>query len=479
MTSQLNCKDLEIEVKPKAPFENDALNRQRFASVLNSIIDIYSDTGIVLSINGEWGTGKTTFVRMWRQQLIDNGYRTLYFNAWRTDFMDDALTALLGELKSEFHSNERFNDIVEKGSKISLSIGESVAKGLLRKFTGIEFDAIAAGVSALKDEFAESIESYSKRKTDLDDFRNSLSELVESESNGKPVIFFIDELDRCKPDYAVQVLERVKHLFEVPNIVFVISVNEMQLQYAIQGFYGSSNIDGKEYLRRFFDFSLDLPTPDLSEYAKVLYDRHNFGSFFSFPRNNYGYYDSSSDKEYEIFLSFAGDVLAGSNMNLRLANKIFAYTRLVLHGYAANTNILYDTLFLLCYLKVTNPILFSNIKNGAYTIQDLIDELEKQLPSGIFSSDTDMFTPRHTAWAIAGLIAYYSYSDRGIEREPSFKGTPIEGKDNLSSFPIKTKKLNKDLLDEALTYIFKSHRNYVYGLKGMIEKIELSNYLRF
>lgn len=115
MTSQLNCKDLEIEVKPKAPFENDALNRQRFASVLNSIIDIYSDTGIVLSINGEWGTGKTTFVRMWRQQLIDNGYRTLYFNAWRTDFMDDALTALLGELKSEFHSNERFNDIVEKG----------------------------------------------------------------------------------------------------------------------------------------------------------------------------------------------------------------------------------------------------------------------------------------------------------------------------------------------------------------------------
>lgn len=51
MTSQLNCKDLEIEVKPKAPFENDALNRQRFASVLNSIIDIYSDTGIVLSLS--------------------------------------------------------------------------------------------------------------------------------------------------------------------------------------------------------------------------------------------------------------------------------------------------------------------------------------------------------------------------------------------------------------------------------------------
>lgn len=479
MGDQLNCKDIEIEVRPNAPFENDALNRHRFASVLNSIIDIYSNTGMVLSINGEWGSGKTTFIRMWRQQLIDNGYKTLYFNAWTTDFFDDALTALLGELKNEFPKNELFTNIIEKGSKISLNVGEAIIKGLLHKFSGVEIDAIVAGISSVKEQFSESIESYSKRKTDLNDFRNSLSELVESESKGKPVVFFIDELDRCKPDYAVQVLERVKHLFEVPNIVFVISVNEMQLQYAIQGFYGSNNIDGKEYLRRFFDFSLDLPTPDLSEYAKVLYDRHNFGSFFSFPRNNYGYYDSSSDKDSEIFLSFAGDVLAGSNMNLRLANKIFAYTRLVLQGYSADTDILFDTLFLLCYIKVTNPILFSNIKNGAYTIQDLIDELEKQLPPGIFSSDTDMFTPRHTAWAIAGLIAYYSYSDRGIEREPSFKGTPIEGKNNLSSFPLKTTKLKKDLLDEALTYIFKSHRNYIYSLKGMIEKIELSNYLRF
>lgn len=132
MSFQLNCKDIELEVKAKAPFENDALNRHRFASVLNSIIEVYSDTGIVLSINGEWGAGKTTFVRMWRQQLIDNGYRTLYFNAWKTDFYDDALTSILGELKSEFQCNERFNDIIEKGSKISLSIGEAVIKGLLK-----------------------------------------------------------------------------------------------------------------------------------------------------------------------------------------------------------------------------------------------------------------------------------------------------------------------------------------------------------
>lgn len=473
MSFQLNCKDIELEVKAKAPFENDALNRHRFASVLNSIIEVYSDTGIVLSINGEWGAGKTTFVRMWRQQLIDNGYRTLYFNVWKTDFYDDALTSILGELKSEFQCNERFNDIIEKGSKISLSIGEAVIKGLLKKFSGVEIDALAAGVSALKDQFAESVEAYSKRKTSLDDFKQSLSELVASESNGKPVIFFIDELDRCKPDYAVQVLENIKHLFEVPNIIFVVSVNEKQLQYAVQGFYGSNNIDGKEYLRRFFDFSLDLPKPDLSEYAKVLYQKHDFETFFSFPRNHYDY---SYSRESEAFLNFAGDVLDGSNMNLRLANKIFAYTRLVFQGFPNSSDVLFDTIFLLCFIKVTNSKLFSDIKNGAFSIQELVCELEEQLPSGIFSADTDMFTPRHTAWAIAGLIAYYSYSDRGIEREPTFKGKELEGSKNLE-FPLETTKLNKDLLDEALSYILRSHRNYLYGLKGILNRIELTNYI--
>lgn len=345
MSNSLNCKDIEIEVPSNDPFAHDVLNRQRFADVLDSIIEIYSDTGCVLSLNGEWGTGKTTFVRMWRQHLTDKGFKTLYFNAWKTDCLDDALTALLGELKDVFPNNEHIESVVEKGAKLSLNVVGAIAQGLLRKFTGIEADALSATVSSIKDQFIDSVDSYAKRKADLADFKQSLSELVASNSNGKPVIFFIDELDRCKPSYAVQVLERVKHLFEVPNIVFVVAVNEDQLQYAVQGFYGSSNIDGREYLRRFFDITLTLPTPDLCEYAKVLYHRHNFDSFFSVPQENY----STNTDQGEYFASFAGDILAGSNTNLRLANKIFAYTRLVLYGFPNNANICIDTFSVVLY----------------------------------------------------------------------------------------------------------------------------------
>lgn len=475
MNNTLNCRDTEIEVTPYKPFANDMLNRERFASTLDSVVELYSDTGCVLSLNGEWGSGKTTFVRMWRQHLIDNGFKTLYFNAWKTDFLDDALTALLGELKDEFPNNEHIKSIVAKGAKLSLCVTEAIINGFLHKVTGIKAEALSAAVSSIKEQFADSVESYAKRKSDLEDFKQSLSELVASESNGKPVVFFIDELDRCKPNYAVQVLERVKHLFEVPNIVFIVAVNEDQLQYAVQGFYGSCNINGKEYLRRFFDITITLPTPNLFEYAKTLYRKHNFESFF---RAQQEHSHSNSHRDEDYFIGFAGDILTGSNMNLRLANKIFAYTRLALYGFPYGTTIRANTFFLLCYIKETNSDLFNALKSGVFSIQGLVSELENKLPDGIFSKETDLFTPHHIAWAIAELIVYYSYSDRGIKREPNFKGTKTEN-DNLPNFPIITNKIDKSLLDEALSHIMNYEIDYMHGLKHIIEKIELNINLTF
>ena len=66
----------------------------------------------------------------------------------------------------------------------------------------------------------------------------------------------IDELDRCNPHYSVLVLERIKHIFSVPGIVFILSVDKKQFGNAIRGYYGSDLIDANEYLRRFIDLDL-------------------------------------------------------------------------------------------------------------------------------------------------------------------------------------------------------------------------------
>ncbi len=474
---KLTCKDIDIEIVPDAPFKDDKLNREELAPILTTIADVYSDSGAVLAIDGEWGSGKTTFVKMWRQYLINEGYKTLYFNAWATDFVEDPLIALMGELKEVIGSNSKFESLVKNIGKIGLTVGGEIIKTGVKRIAGIDTETIKAGVDEVTDIFKEQINSYNGRKAELEEFKNKLGEYLASESqdNTHPIVFFIDELDRCNPHYAVRLLERVKHLFEVPNIIFVLAVNIQQLQYAIQGYYGSENIDGLEYLKRFIDLSYALPTPNLKDYVKVLYEVHAFNDFFNHDiRLRYGIRG-----EGEQFLNMAQDLISYSNINLRLANKIFAYTRIVLQTYSINSIFPADLLFLLCYIKITNPILYERIHKGEFTIQGLIDVLEVELPIGLFNPEPYSFTDRHLCFAVAALILRYNYTSRGIQREEDFKGMTVEGK-GYREFPIQTKKFNKQMLDEALSYCSSNHREsyYEYRLKDMLDRIDLMSNLQ-
>src|ERR1035437_7419296 len=112
---KLNHHDLIID--PDHPFANCKLGREKYATILTSIVGSYAD-GFVLAINNEWGTGKTTFVKMWQQQLMNDGFKTLYFNAWENDFENGALTALMSELSTLQGKETKtlFKKVLEKGA---------------------------------------------------------------------------------------------------------------------------------------------------------------------------------------------------------------------------------------------------------------------------------------------------------------------------------------------------------------------------
>ena len=169
MNSSLECKEIEIEISEQDPFANDKLERKPFANVLTTIINLYSDKGCVLSINGEWGSGKTTFIKMWQQQLKNNGYRTIYFNAWKNDFNDDPLISILGELNKEFSNCKTFEKVVTNGSKILLKMGET----LLRNKIGVDSEILASGISEISNLCRESINRYQDYKQTLEKFKES------------------------------------------------------------------------------------------------------------------------------------------------------------------------------------------------------------------------------------------------------------------------------------------------------------------
>ena len=469
------CKDIEISIVQEDPFKEDKLDRGKLAPILTSIADAYADSGAVLALDGEWGAGKTTFVKMWRQYLINNGYKTLYFNAWATDFIEDPLIALMGELKEVIGSDSYFEALIKNLGSISLKVGGEILKTSVKKLTGFDSKCIKIGIDEATEVFQEKIKSYNKRKVELEEFKKKLGEYVASAAinSNYPIVFFIDELDRCNPHYAVKLLERVKHMFEVPNIIFVLAVNIKQLQYAIQGYYGSSNIDGQEYLKRFIDLNYILPAPDLRNYAQVLFETHAFKNFF----NNEIRLKNDLQNEGEVFLDMAQDLISYSNINLRLANKIFAYTRIVLQGFPITSRVPADLLFLLCFIKITNPNLYTRIQDEEFSIQGLIDILENELPKGLFNSEPFSFKQHYLCSAVAALILRYNYISRGIPREKDFEEKAINV-NGYKKFPIQTKKLNKQEIDEALSYYTGSHNSsYKYGLKDMLDRINLTSNL--
>lgn len=324
--------------------------------------------------------------------------------------------------------------------------------------------------------YSERIASYDSEKKELEDFKKALSEFVADNSSEFPVVFFIDELDRCNPHYAVRVLECVKHLFDVPNIVFVLATNLNQLQYAIQGFYGSNKIDGREYLKRFIDFEFTIPEPNIKDYALALYDRHGFDDLFG---HNQRAYDRELSSQADLFKQAIGDLLSAYHLNLRTTNKIMTYSRLALMGFPIRSLFSSDVFFFLCLLKNVEPRIYDKIKAGEYSIQSLYTELENVLPLVLFTDEDFGFTTRHMAWLIANLLFCYNYSSRGMEREKDFVGKENPQTKEME-FPIKTQRIDREQFFEALAWFQSGRlRNSYNGLKMYFDRIDLLDNIDF
>lgn len=398
----MNIKHNEIEISEKNPFENCKLDRKKYADILTNIVNSYT-YGFVLGINNKWGTGKTTFVRMWQMDLKKNGHKTVYFNAWENDFENNPLTALMGELKTliKKSTEPEFKSTLKKAATLSKHIAPVIAQALADKYIdtkGVK-EAIAGVTKGLSDIFENEVNEYAEKKKSISEFKKSLSEFIANTYEGKPLIFIVDELDRCRPNYAVSILEQIKHFFSVPNVVFVLSIDKVQLGNAIRGVYGSDFIDSEEYLRRFIDLEYSIPEPDADVFYKYLFEYYEFNEFFN-SSERLKYSELKRDSEY--FLRIAKLLFTNGNIPLRQQEKIFGLARIALRSFNPNNYVVPHIFLFLAFTKITDNEFYTSLKNKELT---LLEAQEKYLKIVIANKNDK--TENELMWLEGYLVNFY------------------------------------------------------------------------
>lgn len=279
-------KCVPIEIPDDNPFQNDVLNRKDNIEILTKFITSFEQS-IVLCIDGGWGQGKTTFIRMWEKYLHQQSIPTIYFNAWESDYTDDALIALIGEIdlaaeklaiQDKNEAEKSINKIYEFVVNFLKATAPTLANLGIKAVSGglTNTDELTKALSSLSESLVkEQINQYEESRRTLGNFKEALSELARSYANGNkdtPLVIFIDELDRCRPNFAIEVLEKAKHLFNVDNIIFVLATDKSQLAHSIRAVYGQG-LDVNGYLRRFIDFDYLLPIPNKNKFINTLLEK--------------------------------------------------------------------------------------------------------------------------------------------------------------------------------------------------------------
>ena len=273
----LGLKLPEPEVSDRAPWADDVLHREQIAARLTNLIR-HQSLPFTISIHGQWGTGKTFMLKRWQQELENHGFKAIYFNAWEDDFCDDPLLAIIGQLSEYLRKNDtnRLKKILKKVRRNAVPLLRANVNSLLLRHLGLTVET-----GTVKNDGIDLVGEYLGQARTKGTLKKSLSEMAEAVSKDSeyPLVFIIDELDRCRPTFAIELLERVKHIFDVPNMVFVLGINRDELCKALQSIYGE--IDADVYLRRFFDMEFILPEFDCTQFSKHLIKRFNLTEYFA------------------------------------------------------------------------------------------------------------------------------------------------------------------------------------------------------
>jgi hypothetical protein len=258
-------------------FDEDLIELRDFSKRLLQFIEVehlFVEGSLVVGLSSKYGSGKSTFFRMWKDDLekADSPVTVVSLNAWESDYIGDPLFSIVAALVGRIQKSGQDPNAIVSAAKDLGWLATAVGGQLVAKFTGV--DMIAAGDVAEKKKAEretlltvpmDAFSVYQQRESAMARLKAALGKFIE-ESEAR-ILFLVDELDRCRPDFAIAYLETIKHIFDLPGATFVLAADRHHLENSARTAFGP-NLDFDEYYRKFVHREVTLPPISKAAYHR-------------------------------------------------------------------------------------------------------------------------------------------------------------------------------------------------------------------
>ena len=402
----LRYRSAEIPVAAEAPFASDKLGREPFVKAITDLLKVIQEP-FVIALNAPWGSGKTTTLRLLEPTLKSAGCTTVLFSAWEVDDATDPLVPLVAALHDRILEVKGYGASVDRAKVDRLKIlGSAIVKhgaiAAVKVATAglLDLGAAAEGVAKAASEAAEKagedlamdlIDAFKREKQAAKQFRELLQELMafarsaaQDSSTAPPLVLMIDELDRCRPTFAVAMLERIKHFFEVPGLVFVLALDLEQLKASTRKVYGA-DLNAAEYLRRFIDLELRLPRARVGDMVQAMLTNCGADAFFEARRK---YPEVQQDRHWIV--NVLQDLALHFDISLRLVQRMVSRLMLVLRQTPENSYLDPIIVVFMIFLRIHDEELLRALVSGRKGAAQVMEALRAANPGGEGFCESDI-----------------------------------------------------------------------------------------
>lgn len=367
---------------------DDVFGREFIAQKMSDLICSSKHNDISpIALDGPWGSGKTVHAKRMENYIKlkkQDTHLCVYWNAARNDFTDDPLpmfvAAMYEKLPPIAEIRSEFNKSAEKlCAPFVIGFLKNIGLQLVDKHIGINIrEALDEGSRQAEfvfscDRFLQVINDFLTEAADNVGRIKAAASLIRILAQDKEVVFIIDELDRCRPNFALRMLENIKYLFDVPNCKFILIVNKASIASAAASTYGLDKEEAERYIEKFLKITMQLPTVSAGYIAEL--------------NCNLTYYKHlMKDLKCRSFLqndmldSLLLAVTKHKKISLREIEKMVGIIRLMAndHDFDLNKiNHFYHAALLLAVaaLAVTNNRILSLMRTGQADVEQLLQEL--------------------------------------------------------------------------------------------------------